>query len=211
MLVVVLAASWASDGLAADGEPHQELAARYLAGERHGPIQRMERPGSSPSYFPGVDTFDLIEVPGHEAAGCTRRRWHVSVPREGTAFQRTVAVSSSIEVTMEQPDCSGADYARINPGLAPAEAIAVLQRLHQLDFLGMRLVLACGEGVKDRQCNRGHSLAEVIAGLRPWLVGRKEQEFYIWLGQPGQLVTEVRFAAGNPSSTQASRRIPAPF
>ncbi|WP_152982523.1 hypothetical protein [Stenotrophomonas humi] len=209
--VVVLLAAWASVGLAADGGTYQELAAIYLADKDHGPIENLERPGSVRSHLPGVETFDLLEAPRREGAGCVRQRWHVSVPDGRRAGLQPVRVHSSGEVALSQGACPLVGYAGINPGMSSIQAIAVLERLREPIVLSTRVRLACAQEFGDQQCNRDHSLAEVVGDLRPWQVGRQGQEVYVWLGTPGQLVTEIRYNAQGPQSLQVSRRIPAPF
>lgn len=209
--VVVLLATWASLGLAADGGTHQELAAIYLAGKDHGPIEKLERPGNARSHLPGVETFDLVEAPKREGAGCVRQRWHVSVPDGRRAGPQLADVHSSGEVALSEGACPVNGYAGINPGMSPLQAIAVLERLREPTVLSARVRLTCSQEFGDQQCNRDHSLAEVVGDLRPWLIGRQGQEFYVWLGTPGQLVTEIRYNTLDPQSLQVSRRIPAPF
>ncbi|WP_269789833.1 hypothetical protein [Stenotrophomonas sp. Iso1] len=209
--VVMLLATWASVGLATDGGTHEELAAIYLAGKDHGPIEKLERPGSGSSHFPGVETFDLVEAPRREGAGCVRQRWHVSAPDGRRAGPQSVDVHASYEVALSQGACPVVGYVGINPGMSSLQAIAVLERLRQPTVLSTRVRLTCSQEFGDQQCNRDHSLAEILGDLRPWLVGRQGQVLYVWLGTPGQLVTEIRYNAQAPHSLQVSRRIPAPF
>lgn len=209
--VVVLLATWASVGLAANGGTYQELAAIYLADKDHGPIENLERPGNVRSHLPGMETFDLLEAPRREGAGCVRQRWHVSVPDGRRAGPQSVDVYASGEVALSQGACPVVGYAGINPGVSFIQAIAVLERLREPAVLSTRVRLACSQEFGDQQCNRDHSLAEILSDLRPWRVGRQGQEFYVWLGTPGQLVTEIRYSTQGPLSFQVSRRIPAPF
>lgn len=204
-------ATCASMGFAADLRTPEALAAIYLAGKTHGPIQNVERPSGASHGVPGMQYLELVEAPQRVADGCVRQRWRVAVPAARNGVPQSAEASASTEVALSKSHCPLSGYVSINPGLSSSQAIAALARLRQPGVLSAQVTLTCSAGVADMQCNRVSALTDVLGKQRPWLVGRQGQAFYVWLGERGQRVTEVRFNAEGEPSLQASRKIPAPF
>jgi len=74
-----------------------------------------------------------------------------------------------------------------------------------------KISFTCTDSTQSRLCGSDRSIRRDLAALSPWAVTQQGDAWAIWLGVPGQVVTEVRYTPSSPNRVIVDRRIPAPF
>ena len=117
-----------------------------------------------------------------------------------------------MEIALPSPNgCPDSGYSLISGGLAPSEAFTLLRRLHQLSTGQVQVSFDCRSEVPSDLCSSPDAIRAGLRSGRAWAVMQSSGSAEFWLGEPGQLVTVVRFALDQPDQVSVVRRIPAPF
>lgn len=187
---------------------------RVLAGRAHAPIVAVVEPPQRGPAPPGEIALQLVEAAAAQDGGCTRQRWSARFGHgadTGREAARLAGVHTSTEIALSRGGaCPDAPYVRLNPGAAPDAGFAALGQLERIRFRQARVRLTCTDSTVSGLCEVGGTVRE-LAALTPWAISCAGAEMVIWLGTPGQTVTEVRLNAAMPDRAVVSRRVPAPF
>jgi hypothetical protein len=184
-----------------------------LDGQDHGPIETVARRPANGMDPPGLTQLELVEAAVVDADGCVRKRWTASFiqPPAGEA-KLTDAVYSGTEIsTALSGRCPDQSYVHLNPGVARAEAVAVLDRLERIASGRIKPDFTCKDTTGSVLCNDIVTFRRALRRLRPWAVTREDGAMLVWLGVPGEAVTEVRFEPGPGNRVAVSRSYPPPF
>jgi hypothetical protein len=186
-----------------------------LAGKDHGPVETVVRRPARGMDPPGLIQLDLVEAAVAAPDGCTRKRWTASFSQPpgapaGEAVLSDAYAATEISMTLSGP-CADESYVHLNPGVTRAEAFAVLAKLKGVASGRIKPDFSCVDATASVLCHDIGTFRRELARLRPWAVTREEGAFVVWLGVPGQVVTEVRFEPGPGNRVAVSRRYPAPF
>lgn len=189
--------------------------AMLLAGQDHGPITAVDHPSVHVMGPPGVIEIQLVERSVAGPGGCVRRRWTArfkqspGAPRGDAVFDTARAAT---EVARKRNGrCPGTGYAGLSPGLDAEQALAALKHLDEVRAPRSTARFACTNSTASPLCGGDWKIRRELATLAPWQINRQGDAMVIWLGEPGQQVTEVRFDPATPARIAVNRRIPAPF
>ncbi|MDB5469478.1 MAG: hypothetical protein JWR84_1038 [Caulobacter sp.] len=185
-----------------------------LAGEEHGRIDSIGRNYGDVGP-PGLIELQLVERPVAGREGCSRKRWIASfLQAPGTASDDAVltSVSSVVELAVGSSDfCPSGRYAQLAPGVAWPQAFAALKQLDDIRRGRSKVEFACSDSTPSNLCADARTILIELRRIRPWAVQRQDDVTVIWLGVPGQVVTEVRLDPRTPDRIAVNRRVPAPF
>jgi hypothetical protein len=186
-----------------------------LAGHDHGPIARIVIPVNQGMNPPGLIERQLVETPVAGAEGCSRKRWNVTffhgpaVTRDEAPFQNAYATT---EVALSgAAGCPNDGYTRLNTDVQPAQGFAALRYLDDLRLRGAKARFTCSDKTSSHLCAGPAKIRQALAMLTPWAVTLEDGDTLLWLGEPGQVVTEVRYRLDRPGRVAVRREIPAPF
>jgi hypothetical protein len=98
----------------------------------------------------------------------------------------------------------------MNGGIEVAEALRSLARLEALGTASRMARFACTDSTPSRLCDDPRRIGRELARLPAWAVMRRGGDIVLWLGTPGQVVTEVRFDPAQPDQVAVSRQVPPP-
>lgn len=180
----------------------------------HDPVETFEVPtgGMGP---PGMIEAQLTERPTVTAAGCVRKRWTVRFTAvSGTDIE--LATVSGVYAQQEiallaDSKCPSTHYVHLGRKLSLADGWKALTDLKKVSDPASRTKFTCTDATKSGLCRGPKTISHALAKLSPWAIVRKGDDLLIWLGERGQIVTEVRFSPANASRVMIDRRIPAPF
>ena len=185
-----------------------------LQGQTHGPIESVIAPAGG-STAPGVVEAELVEQPVATEQGCVRRRWTVRFSAPPDADINTARPDdrySATEIGMQRPrDCRTTSYVHLNPGIDQAQGFLSLTALERIRLGARNIRFQCSDETSSGLCRDDRTILRVLNTLTPWAISRDANDVLIWLGTPGEIVTEVRFDWAEPSRVRVTRHIPAPF
>ena len=215
LMTAILLALQAAPTLAmVESLPPGEAGELVLAGRDHGPIAAIVVPRLN-DLPPGFAERQLVERPVAEKDGCVRKRWTVTFARKaGEAESRPESSDlwAGIEVALPGlAGCPDDGYVRLDPGLAPIQALPALKHLDALRSGDAQASFTCSDQTTSDLCGDPKALRRKLAALSPWALTRQNEQMIFWLGVPGQVVTEVRYSLAHPKHVTVARRIPAPF
>jgi hypothetical protein len=184
-----------------------------LRGRDHGVIESVAPDrGLDP---PGVVKLKLTERPSRISGGCVRKQWTASFvsepekPRSSATFKDAY---SAFEVALPSASgCANGQFAYVNSGMELEHALGALGHLRNLRSGKARVRFSCTDSTGSDLCRTSKAIRRELARLPAWAVTRKAGGIEIWLGQPGQIVTAVRYSETLPDQIRVDRRIPAPF
>lgn len=190
--------------------PAEEAGERVLEGAEHRPVEAVVRSPLAGLQPPYTVDLELVEQAVKEPRGCSRRRWramfsHAPGTREGGAVLSARQAGLEIALT-----CQAEQFAHVNPGLSLDQGFTALQRLHQVRSNMARVRFTCVDRTQSGLCANDRTIFTQLASLTPWGVTRRDDAVALWLGTPGQVVTEVRFDPADPNHVSIERRIPPP-
>jgi hypothetical protein len=195
--------------------PPAQAGALALADYQHGLIAEVQQLPRG-LLAPGMAELEMIErgVP-FARGGCLRQRWIVAFRRDPAApltTQRLYSVMPHPQVALRNGDCaSTADYVGVNSGVEPATALIELDRVQAWRSGRGTPRYRCDDRTTSGLCADPSGPAHELARLRPWMISRDGGGFSVWFGQPGGMVTILRYRADEPASASVERRFPAPF
>ena len=217
LLLLLIAAQTMSGPTLAEVEAlsPERAGERLLRDRTHQPVVAARRSPRHSIGIPGVTDYDLIEAPRSVPGGCVRRRWTARfVAATGAAGASPVFSEArpTEEIALaSQNGCPDSGYTLINGGLDHIEAFALLRRLDQLSTGQVEVNFDCTSEVESDLCASQETIRAGLRSRRAWAVMQSSGSAEFWLGEPGQLVTIVRFALDQPEQVSVARRIPAPF
>lgn len=185
-----------------------------LRDRQHGPIETFETPtgGMLP---PGMVEGQLIERPTTAGSACVRRVWTVQFraePGADIATAKAESMYSSQEITLSAKGiCPSGRYVHLNPGVDVDQGREALSKLYEVSARTSRTVFRCSDETSSGLCNGNKAIGAAIRGMRPWAITSSAGDILVWLGNAGNVVTEVRFKSGHLSQVFVKRSIPAPF
>ncbi|WP_054588010.1 hypothetical protein [Sphingopyxis macrogoltabida] len=68
----------------------------------------------------------------------------------------------------------------------------------------------CSDSTRSGLCRDDERIGAALRDLRAWHVKENGGEAVMWLGEPQQIVTEVRFIFPDPHVVKINRFVPAP-
>jgi hypothetical protein len=184
-----------------------------LRGRDHGVIERVAPDrGLDP---PGVVRLKLTERPSRISGGCVRKQWtasFVSEPGKPESSATLKDAYSAFEVALPNASgCANGQFAYVSPRMSVEHAVGALGHLRNLLSGKTKVRFSCTDSTGSDLCRTSKAIRRELARLPAWAVTRKDGEIEIWLGQPGQIVTAVRYSETSPDQIRVDRRIPAPF
>lgn len=185
-----------------------------LSGRQHGPIETFETPtgGMMP---PGMIEGQFVERPTTAGSACVRRVWTVQFraePGADIATAKAESIYSTQEITLSAKGiCPSGRYVHLNPGVDVDQGREALTNLHEISARTSRTVFLCSDETSSALCNGNKAIGAAIRVMKPWAITSSAGDILIWLGEAGNVVTEVRFKSGQPSQVFVKRSIPAPF
>ncbi|MFK3890505.1 hypothetical protein [Sphingomonas sp. NPDC079357] len=194
--------------------PPAQAGALALADYQHGLIAEVHQLPRG-LLAPGVAELEMIErgVP-FALGGCLRQRWIVAFRRDPavpTDPQRLYSVQPQPQIALRNGGCATADYVGVNHGIEPATALIELARVQAWRHGRRAPHYRCIDRTTSGMCADPIGPAREVARLRPWMISRDGDGFSIWFGQPGSMVTILRYRPDDPASASVERRFPAPF
>lgn len=195
-----------------DGLSPQD-AGRLVVPQASAPIVAIETPSINGLPLERSE-YELIEAPQRASGGCVRGRWRAKFVGTGAEKDRVLdGLYQGQEVALASSSgaCPDTSYTRLNGGLDPAAAITVLKQVDVISTGKWRGKITCSSTYDPALCA---SEAATLAGLRavkPWAVMQSDGEAKIWLGTPGEVVTEVRFRPDRMDEVAVARSVPPPF
>lgn len=194
--------------------PPAEAGALALAGRAHGPIVEVTRQDAASLLPPGVVEVAMVEAPVATRGGCSRRRWATTFRFRSPAKAGSAVLASAVprlEVAVDRNGvCPSAGYAHVNPGVSEEDAFAALHRLADVLMPASRTRLTCVDRTGSSLCGRPKEVRRRLAALSPWAVTRRGDAMILWLGIPGQVVTEVSYNPAEPRHVRITREVPPP-
>lgn len=186
-----------------------------LKGQEHRPIVGIETPPNIGPGPIGIVERDLVERPMVRSGGCLRTRWKVKFEHEGGTSAKSAKLSATYartEVGLPLTSgCDNASFVSISPEISPEEALAALRYLNDIRSGKAAIQFFCFDEVSSGLCNGDDATRGGLASVAPWQVLRRDGSTLIWLGEPGQIATEVRYPVASPGHIMVNRRIPPPF
>ena len=185
-----------------------------LQGQQHGRIESVEvfKGGMRPS---GEIEAQLVEQPTASGPQCVRTRWTATfLASSDTNLDtgRLDHVHGKTEIALaEKGRCPAIGYAQLIGSVDQAQgfgALSVLQRVRS-EAHGFRLL--CSDRTSSGLCSSDLGTRRALTAVVPWAISREADDVLIWLGTPGQAVTEVRFNPAAPGRIKVKRSVPAPF
>jgi hypothetical protein len=193
--------------------PPAQAGALALATYRHAPITEVQQPprGLLP---PGMAELEMIERGAPFARrGCFRQRWIVAFrgdPAMPTTPQRLDSARPHPQVALREKGCAIANYVGVNHGVEPATALVELARVQAWRSGRRAPQYRCVDHTTSGMCADPSGPARELARLRPWMVSREAEGFSVWFGQPGGMVTILRYRPDDPETASVERKFPAP-
>lgn len=180
-----------------------------LAGQAHGPVESVERVVMHMAP-PGVHELEMLERPVKVADGCLRKRWTVAF-LEQPGREAVMTGAQGVDQLSLAPSgaCPTGRYVHLNPGLEPSQGFATLRDLQAFTAGRDATGFTCTDETTTGLCKDPSAVRREVGRLRPWAITRVDGDMAVWLGVPGEAVTEVRFKAAG--DVAVSRRIPNPF
>jgi hypothetical protein len=194
-----------------DALPPEAAGRAALAGRDHAPIVAVEPERTRALQPPGVRERYLVERARQTARGCVRNRWEATfhaTSADGDPSLANVRPASEIALSRDG-DCPAQGYASIGSDLsrdAAFDALAIVETLRS----GRTRAAVCKDATPSRLCDSPASIRNRLSAIAPWHVKRDEGDIIVWMGTPGQPVTEIRYALADPSAVVIERRIPPP-
>lgn len=186
-----------------------------LAGRHHGPIATVARQAATGMDPPGLVELDLVERTVTEQGGCIRRRWTATFRYEvGTPAETAILSEARAATEVALPagkSCPSGQYAGVGPGTATDAAVSALRHLARIRQFGDAVRVACTDETTSGLCAGPQAMRDALARIEPWAVWARGTETGLWLGKPGQIVTEIRYSTSDPMSVAIKRSVPAPF
>lgn len=195
--------------------PPERAGERLLRGRDHEPVEIARRTRQLYIGIPGVTDYELIEAPQAVPEGCVRRRWTARFVAANDSSEASPLFSEARpteEIALPVAnECPAGGYAILNGGLDRTQAFALLRRLRQLATGQVEVNFDCRSEVESNLCSSPEAIRAGLQAERAWAVMRSSGSAEFWLGEPGQLVTVVRYRLDQPDQVSVGRRIPAPF
>lgn len=190
--------------------PPYEAGEQVLRGVEHGRVQAVVRPPLRGLQPPNTIDLELVEQGVEQPRGCSRKRWrtmfqHGKGDNEGSA--QLTSRYAGLEVART---CDAKQFTHLNSGLSPDQALGVLERLEQISAGRARVRFTCADPTESGLCADDRTTRSQLSALEAWAVTRRNGALILWLGTPGQVVTEVRFNPRAPDHVFVERRMPAP-
>ncbi len=193
--------------------PPEQAGKLALAAYRHAPISEV-RPLPRGLLVPGMTELEMIEHGAPFARrGCLRQRWIVAFrgdPAGSEIAQRLDSARPHPQVALRENGCAIANYVGVNHGVEPATALVELARVQAWRSGRRAPRYRCFDQTTSGMCAGPSGPARELARLRPWMVSREVDGFSVWFGQPGGMVTILRYRPDDPATASVERRIPAP-
>lgn len=170
---------------------------------------------TDPMAPPGQLELELIEAPFHLANGCLRQRWtatfrHGQDQAEADATWASASVKPEVSLPTTD-DCPEDGYTMLSGDIDPAEALTFLHVLDRISSGAIRATFACRSRLEPAFCSSPRATRAGLRANRPWNVLRLNGLAELWLRQPGELVTTVRFRPDDPTRVSIVRDLPPPF
>jgi len=185
-----------------------------LRDEPHGRIVAFEAPTGGLN-LPGVVDGEFVEQPAPRGPGCVRRRWTVTFHTTPGADIGTATPQDKRSAWEIAPSADGAcpsgRYAHLNPGVSVNQGWEALARLKAVTAEAGPGTFQCSDATSSGLCKDSPAIRAALRGLTPWAITQEAGATIIWLGVPGQVVTEVRWQAADPDQLRVTRKVPAPF
>ncbi|MBA4047746.1 MAG: hypothetical protein C0476_04305 [Sphingomonas sp.] len=186
-----------------------------LAGRDHGPIATVARQAATGMDPPGVVELDLVERTVTELGGCIRRRWTATFRYKVGAPAETAVLSdarAATEVALPVGEsCPSGQYAGVAPGTGTDAALGALRDLTRIRQFGDDVHATCTDETTSGLCAGPQAMRDALARIEPWAVSVRGDEIKLWLGTPGQVVTDIRYTSCQPMMVAIKRFIPPPF
>lgn len=187
-----------------------------LRDQPHGPIESFESPtgggGPTPS---GTIQGQFVERPVMSGAGCARRRWTVTFRAAPGADIDTATAQDRYSGWEIAPASDGAcpsgRYVHLNPGVSMDQGWQALARLKAVRAETGREAFQCSDSTSSGLCGDSKSIRAGLRELTPWAINLEAGDLALWLGEPGKVVTDVRFSSADPAKVVVTRKVPAPF
>jgi hypothetical protein len=216
LLPLLLTSSQASPTLGSIlAQPPEAAGEAILQGRDHGRIEKVApapRRGMDP---PGLVQIELLEQPLATSRGCVRTRWTASFHQPSGAAESAATFAdayATTEVALPSASgCSNSRFVHVNPGLSSEEALDALAFLDELRAPASTVALSCADRTGSGLCGTPHRIRQELARLSPWVVTRAAGNIELWLGEPGQIVTAIRYSAAHRDRIEVERSVPAPF
>ncbi|WP_447762237.1 hypothetical protein [Sphingopyxis panaciterrae] len=195
-----------------EGLSTEKAGKLILAGQAHRPIVAIgEQPAFGP---PGLVELKLAESPVRLDKGCHRRMWTARflLPVEGHSgtggLQSPYAVDE-VALVPSRP-CELAAYSTLASPLAAGRGLELLAALRSFGAVSAKLRFRCSDSTASDLCRDDAHMKMALRDLPVWHIASRDGEAVMWLGVPGQVVTEVRFDPDRTGPITLDRRIPAP-
>ncbi|MEG3177189.1 hypothetical protein U1872_13180 [Sphingomonas sp. RB3P16] len=185
-----------------------------LRDQPHGAIATFEAPTGGMN-APDTTEGQLLERPTASGSGCVRRRWTVQfrAPRGADISTAMVGgVYSTQEIAaISRGVCPAGRYVHLNPGVTLGQGWEALARLKDGVSGARQTQFQCADATASGLCGSSKAIRSALSRLTPWTITHDAGDVVLWLGEPGKIVTEVRFKAADPSHFTVTRSVPAPF
>lgn len=185
-----------------------------LRDQQHGHIETFEAPTGGLN-APGVVDGQFVERPTVSGSGCVRRRWTVTFhAAPGAAIDTATAAGmySTWEIAASPHGvCPSGRYVHLNPGVSVDQGWKALAHLEAVSVTGSRIEFQCSDRTSSGLCDSGTAIRSGLRRLAPWAITLEAGEVVMWLGVPGDVVTEVRFPSTDATRVTVTRKVPAPF
>ncbi|WP_411342282.1 hypothetical protein V6U71_11095 [Sphingopyxis sp. J-6] len=183
-----------------------------LAGFEHRPIIAI----SQQKIFgpPGMVELKLAESPERRGSGCERRVWTTSflLPIEGrigTGRMQPPYASREVALSSNLP-CELAIYSELSAELSVERGVELVAALKSFALEATAVRFRCSDSTRSGLCRDDERIRAALRDLRAWHVKENSGEAVMWLGEPQQTVTEVRFIFPDPQVVKINRFVPAP-
>lgn len=185
-----------------------------LNGRDHRPISKIASPPNRALLPPGIEELDLFEIASAQAGGCVRKKWRVTFrygPGKSVDEATVTDAYASTEVALVRPSgCNDSAFAHINGELEMREAMVALKYLDDILRGKVAVQFSCSDTTNSALCGNSQRIRSELANESPWAVMRRGDSTIMWLGETGQVVTEVRYERDSPDQVTVERRIPSP-
>jgi hypothetical protein len=195
-----------------DALPPEAAGRAVLAARDHAPIVAVEPERTRTLQPPGVRERYLVERERRTPRGCVRNRWRAvfrTTPAQADPTLADVRPTPEIALPGKGGRCPADGYASLGVDLSPEAAFDALAMIEALRS-GKRAPSACRDATPSRLCADRDSIRDALSAIAPWHIRRDGGDMVVWMGTPGQAVTEIRYAPADPARVAIERRIPAP-
>ncbi|WP_267396733.1 MULTISPECIES: hypothetical protein [unclassified Sphingomonas] len=185
-----------------------------LRDQQHGPIEAFESPTGGMN-APGMIDGQLVERPTATGPGCVRTRWTVkfqAAPGADISAATVIGTYPTREISWILGNvCPSGEYVHLNPGISVDQGWEALTGFRQVSAVASRTKYKCADTTSSGLCKGNKAISAALRTLAPWAITQDADEVRIWLGVPGDVVTEVRFDLKHLSQVVVTRKVPAPF